>query len=129
MSKSHQELDSPTEELHISSETVIMCLVAIFVVFLDAALTYIGVDQNGIPSEGNPLIRELMERFGVIPTLLASRVAILLIVPAMAILMTVHPRTTYFFKAIILLYLILSVGGWSAVLWTGPLLRLLCGLL
>jgi hypothetical protein len=82
----------------------------------DGVLTAVGVSSLGIEMEANPLLRSMMEVFGVPATLFAVKGFSIAVIAFLTTLGGLVPWLTMAFRAMVALYSVCAVIPWSIML-------------
>ena len=93
---------------------IIMCILQV----LDGTLTAIGVLHHGIASEGNFLIRALMEAWGPVFALIVVKSLAIAVVGVLCILAFRLPWITKALRIIAVIYVGAAIIPWSAIIVT-----------
>jgi hypothetical protein len=96
---------------------IILASALVFLQLADGLLTGVGVSHMGIEMEANPLLRMLMEIFGLIPTLVAVKALAISVIALLASLSGIVPWITLAFRGMVALYTLVAVLPWSAILY------------
>lgn len=103
-----------------SDQTPKVLLLGFFLASLQAAdgvLTSIGVTRFGTSIEGNPVLRQLMEHFGHIPTLAILKLIAIIIVLSLTYLAQRRPWVHNAMGALTCVYLVAAILPWTYILF------------
>lgn len=84
---------------------------------VDGVLTSIGVTRFGTSIEGNPMLRQLMEHFGHIPTLAILKLIAIIIVLSLTYLAQRRPWVHNAMGALTCVYLVAAILPWTYILF------------
>ena len=84
---------------------------------VDGVLTSIGVTRFGTSIEGNPMLRQLMENFGHIPTLAILKLIAIIIVLSLTYLAQRRPWVHNAIGALTCVYLVAAIIPWTYILF------------
>ena len=83
---------------------------------LDGAFTSVGISLYGLKMEANPILRTLMEYYGVNITLALIKTLAILVIYILYRLSSSITWVTHAFKGLILLYLAMAIIPWSLIM-------------
>ena len=95
-------------------------LIGTFLVFLqvlDGIFTSIGIMRFGLSVEGNPLLRALMEEFGHVPTLAASKIIAMCVILGLTCVAQRLAWVRNAMGAVTCVYLFAAVLPWTYILF------------
>lgn len=99
----------------ISRETLLLCGVLVVLQLLDGVLTARGVFILGIESEGNFIIRSLMQALGIIPALLIVKTIAISIVVSLGIISESVPWLCGALRGLAVVYFGAAVVPWFII--------------
>lgn len=111
-----EESLTPESLSQTQSSALFLAITLASLQILDGTFTSIGVSLYGIGMEANPILRTLMNVYGVNLTLGLVKSLAILIVFVLYKLSSTVPWVTHAFKGLILLYLSLAIIPWSLIM-------------
>lgn len=111
-----QSIAQRVRELIPSREIALLGLSLIVLQILDGFLTAVGVANFGTSAEGNPILYYLMQHFGYLPTLVATKLLSIVII---GILCSLAARVSWVLpamKAVIVVYICAAIVPWTVIL-------------
>lgn len=96
--------------------TLFVGLLLIVIQFFDGLFTLLGVEQFGIEMEGNPMIRDSMEYFGSVPSLVFVKICCAMIIIHLVIVSKDFPWIRSALNVVACIYMLFAIVPWSIAL-------------
>lgn len=97
--------------------TLLLGALLVSVQAADWFLTAAGISRYGVSAEGNPILRELMIRFGHLETLTAAKIAAIFLIAFLTYLASKQPWVNKALGAIACIYIFTAIIPWTYVLF------------
>lgn len=101
-----------------TADAIVLASILITIQVLDGILTSMGITLHGIPAEGNPVLRSMMNQIGVGATLISAKgLAIIMSVYLVSLTSKIH-WLRFALKATTILYLGMAIIPWTIILFS-----------